>query len=108
VDIRTAHVDDAAAIATVHVESWRTTYKGIVPDDFLARLSYERRGQLWRQVLTEPGSASFVYVADDGPGQSLGSSQAGRSAAGIPSTRANSMPFTSLRPTKGKASVGNW
>jgi ribosomal protein S18 acetylase RimI-like enzyme len=72
VDIRTARVDDAAAIATVHVESWRTTYKGIVPDDFLARLSYEQRGQFWRQVLTEPGSASFVYVADDGPGQVVG------------------------------------
>jgi GNAT superfamily N-acetyltransferase len=70
--IRTANVDDAAAIATVHVDSWRTTYKGIVPDDFLARLSYAQREQFWRQVLTEPGSASFVYVADNGHGQVVG------------------------------------
>ena len=70
--IRTATVDDAAAIATVHVESWRTTYKGIVPADFLARLSYEQREQFWRQVLTEPGGAGFVYVADDGHGQVVG------------------------------------
>jgi hypothetical protein len=29
VPIRTATVHDAAAIAKVHVESWRTTYQGI-------------------------------------------------------------------------------
>jgi len=58
--------------ATVHVESWRTIYKGIVPDDFLARLSYEQREQFWRQVLTEPGSVGFVYVADDRHGQVVG------------------------------------
>jgi GNAT superfamily N-acetyltransferase len=63
--IRTAHVNDAAAIAKVHVESWRTTYKGIVPDDFLARLSYKQREQLWRQILTDSDSPSFVYVADE-------------------------------------------
>ena len=30
---------DAAAITKVHVDSWRTTYQGIVPDDLLATLS---------------------------------------------------------------------
>lgn len=37
--IRKAAVEDAAAIAKVHVDSWRTTYKGIMPSDYLNSLS---------------------------------------------------------------------
>ena len=70
--IRIATVDDAAAIATVHVESWRTTYQGIIPDDFLARLCSEQREPFWRQLLTEPVGTHFVYVAENGHGQVVG------------------------------------
>jgi GNAT superfamily N-acetyltransferase len=72
VNIRTADVHDAAAIAKVHVESWRATYRGIVADDFLAALSYEQREQLWYQVLIDPSRSSFVYVAEDEHGQIVG------------------------------------
>jgi GNAT superfamily N-acetyltransferase len=82
--IRTAHMHDAAAIATVHVESWRTTYKGIVPDDFLARLSEARREQLWRQVLADPSSSSFVYVAEDARGTVIGFVSGGPERSGDP------------------------
>ena len=40
--IRPATLEDAPAIARVHVDTWRTTYAGIVPDEHLAKLSYER------------------------------------------------------------------
>lgn len=70
--IRPAHAHDAAAIAKVHVESWRTTYQSIMPDDFLARLSYAEREQLWRQVLTEADSPSFVYVGEGDLGRVIG------------------------------------
>lgn len=30
--IRKAKLDDATGIAKVHVDSWRTTYKGIIPE----------------------------------------------------------------------------
>lgn len=33
--IRIATIEDAYAIAKVHVDSWKTTYKGIIPDHFL-------------------------------------------------------------------------
>lgn len=72
VNIRTANAHDAAAIAKVHVESWRTTYKGIVPDDFLASLSYEQREQLWRQIFTDPSRSNLVYVAEDERGSIVG------------------------------------
>jgi GNAT superfamily N-acetyltransferase len=77
VHIRPATVQDATAMAHVHVESWRTTYKGIVPADFLARLSYAQREQFWRQVLTDPGSRTVVYVAEDEHGQVVGCASGG-------------------------------
>lgn len=50
--IRASCIEDAPGIARVHVDSWRTTYKGIVPDKFLADISYERREQSARQHLS--------------------------------------------------------
>ena len=41
--VRPAIPEDAPAIARVHVASWRETYAGIVPDEFLASLKVERR-----------------------------------------------------------------
>ena len=37
--LRRANINDAAAIAKVHVDTWKSTYKGIVPDDYLSSLS---------------------------------------------------------------------
>jgi GNAT superfamily N-acetyltransferase len=71
-NIRRANMDDAAAIAKVHVDSWRTTYHGVIPEDFLAALSYEKREQLWRQILTDFTRSKFVYVAEDERGQIVG------------------------------------
>lgn len=44
--IRRAKLDDAQGIAKVHVNSWRTTYKDIIPNDFLDNLSVEQRTEL--------------------------------------------------------------
>jgi GNAT superfamily N-acetyltransferase len=77
VEIRAAYPSDAAAVAKVHVDSWRTTYRGIVPDDFLAALSYEQRERLWRGILSPASSSSFVYVAEDPAGQIVGFASGG-------------------------------
>jgi GNAT superfamily N-acetyltransferase len=82
--IRTAKMNDAAAIAKVHVDSWRTTYKGIVPDEFLASLSYEQREQLWRRVLTDPSGPSVVSVAEDEYGKIVGFASGGPECTGDP------------------------
>ena len=57
-------VDDAAAIAHVHVESWRNTYRSLMPDAVLEGLSVERRAEFWRGVL-ERAKKQFVFVAQD-------------------------------------------
>ncbi|MBP1084252.1 hypothetical protein ACFFJQ_06655 [Bacillus capparidis] len=45
-NIRKATKEDAAEIAKVHVDSWRTTYKNIVSDTYLAQLNYEDREKM--------------------------------------------------------------
>lgn len=45
--IRQAQAKDAAGIAKVHVDSWRTTYTNILPAEFLKNLSYDQRTTLW-------------------------------------------------------------
>lgn len=39
--IRKASEEDKKAVARVYVEGWRTTYRGLVPDDYLDELLYE-------------------------------------------------------------------
>jgi len=68
--IRAARVEDAPEIGRVHVNSWRTTYKGIVPDEVLANLSYTLREQKARQRLSSP--TTRTYVAENEQGQIVG------------------------------------
>jgi GNAT superfamily N-acetyltransferase len=49
--IRMAELRDAAAIAHVHVQSWLTTYKGIVPQEYLASLNEAERTSSWEDWL---------------------------------------------------------
>ena len=65
--IRPATLADAPGIARVHVDTWRTTYVGIVPDDHLVKLSYERSQARWLEHLAEhPEQAAFVAVDQGG------------------------------------------
>jgi hypothetical protein len=51
--VRPAVVKDIPATARVHVDAWRTTYGGFVPDEYLAGVSCARREGMWREVLGE-------------------------------------------------------
>jgi GNAT superfamily N-acetyltransferase len=88
--IREATPADAAAIARVHVESWRTTYRGIVPDDYLARLSHEGRECTWANALRgagDAGAGTAVFVAEDDAGQVVGFASGGVERGGDPRYR---------------------
>jgi len=64
--IRQAKIEDAAAIAHVQVESWRTTYAGIVSDVFLTSLNKEERTQRWQEQML--ADSSSIFVAEDETG----------------------------------------
>ncbi len=59
--IRAAGINDAVDIAHVHVESWRTTYSGIVSGAYLAGLDETLRAQLWSEWLR---GEALVFVAE--------------------------------------------
>lgn len=73
--IRPATAVDAADVARVHIDAWRSTYQGIVPDAHLASLSYEKRQQgvlRWLKEMpifcvAEHPSAGIVGFATGGP-----------------------------------------
>jgi arginine/ornithine N-succinyltransferase beta subunit len=69
--VRPAHLDDEETIARVHVDTWRTTYRGIVPDERLAKLDYARSAENWRRILT-PESKTRLFVAEDEGAQVVG------------------------------------
>ncbi|MGH2583489.1 MAG: GNAT family N-acetyltransferase [Dehalococcoidia bacterium] len=75
--IRDANCTDVEGIARVHVASWQTSYRGIVPDTVLDTLSVERRQQMWtRWLCDEPGQV-FISVAEADSGRIAGFASAG-------------------------------
>ncbi|MFJ7182716.1 GNAT family N-acetyltransferase [Lysinibacillus xylanilyticus] len=69
-NIRKAKSQDAQDIGKVHVDSWRTTYKGILPDDFLNNLSYEQRTELWKKNISD--ATNYVLVAENVQNEIIG------------------------------------
>lgn len=86
--IRTANPADAAPIARVHVDSWRTTYEGIVPAEYLANLSYRDRESTWSQALTAYQPATTILVAETEAGDVVGFASAGPEREANPTYRA--------------------
>lgn len=75
--IRPAILADAAAIARVHVASWRATYPGLILDAVLANLSEERHAAHWEQTLSAPQAPECVFVAEDEAGVIVGFASGG-------------------------------
>lgn len=99
--IRAADVSDSAAIAKVHVDSWRTTYAGIMPDEHLSSLSYEQREREWRNGLSTPGEATFTLVAQDAAGDVIGFASGGPERGGDPAFQGEIFAIYLLRAYQG-------
>ncbi len=79
ISIRAAVETDAGAIAHVHVESWQTTYAGIVPDAYLAGLDETLRAKLWSEWLS---GGTVVFVAE-WDGRVVGFAHGGANREGV-------------------------
>jgi hypothetical protein len=72
-------------IAKLHVDTWRTTYRGILPDEHLANLSYARRANGWYQILNHAlEDGNFTYVAEEEAGEVVGFANGGVERTGDP------------------------
>lgn len=65
VHIRPGVPGDARDIAQVHVVSWRDAYRGLLPDDFLDRLSVEEREAQRLAWFADPEPGSGILVAEE-------------------------------------------
>lgn len=62
--IRVATAADAAAVGRIHVESWNVAYRGIMPDDVIARTDLAYRTRFWAERIAVREWP--VLVLDDG------------------------------------------
>ncbi|MCB0713336.1 MAG: GNAT family N-acetyltransferase [Ignavibacteriae bacterium] len=87
--VREATAHDAEGIARVHIDSWRTTYRGIVPDNVLENMDFAQRSELWRERLSSDRSnrsGGLILVATNLANEIVGFASGGKEREGnIPS-----------------------
>lgn len=64
--LRDARIDDAARLATLHVECWRESYSGLVDPQILAGLSVGNRTASWTRLIETLPSTSRILLAEAG------------------------------------------
>src|ERR1035441_368532 len=62
--IRRAKPNDADALARVNIDSWRSAYRGLVPDTHLKSLDYGHLSQRFGKDLASLGDEE-TYIADE-------------------------------------------
>jgi GNAT superfamily N-acetyltransferase len=64
---RLATPDDAGAIARLHAESWRSSYRGLYPDAYLDGEVFADRAAVWQQRFSATKHpAALTLVAEEG------------------------------------------
>lgn len=70
--IRHAQPADAPAISRVHISSWRSTYRGLVPDHVLDNLDPERNSIRWHENISRHDELKCHFVAENNQKQVVG------------------------------------
>ncbi len=70
--IRIARPEDAKAIARIEVETWRSTYAGMLPDRVLVNMSERRQTASWASFLRHRPEDVSVATATNGTIQGFG------------------------------------
>lgn len=80
--IRRAMPSDATAIGAVHVATWRSTYPGILPEAYLARLSAQKEAAHYAAAIRADAGV-FVAIGDT-PARVVGFTTTGLASANAP------------------------
>src|SRR5690242_5012297 len=64
--VRWAALEDARAIAEVHVSSWQVGYRGLIPAETLDRMTIAEREPRWREWLSSPTAPSTLVAGHGG------------------------------------------
>ena len=60
-----ATLEDARTVAEIHVRSWQSAYESILPAEYLASLSVERREEWWKKCIVE-GTPELLVARNKG------------------------------------------
>ena len=63
---------DADAVGLLQAESWRASYRGIMPDGFLDSAATEHRQTAWRERLSVDTNRRWLLKAHDQDGELVG------------------------------------
>jgi GNAT superfamily N-acetyltransferase len=64
--IREATLADALSIAKVHIDTWRTTYNGIVSNEYLNGLTYDKKEKVWQNIINDAmKDEKHIFIAED-------------------------------------------
>lgn len=94
--IRPAIPGDARAIARIHVETWRSTYAGMLPDRVMVRMSVDNKTAAWRTMIARRGTRETILVAVAPDAGVVGFASCGPAAAIL------------LRPRSGPGRAGSY
>jgi GNAT superfamily N-acetyltransferase len=87
--IREARQGDAAAMARVIVDSYRSAHRDHIPEESLMRFSYEESERNWARTLRKldesDESRECIYVAEDDAGDLIGVAMGGPERSNHPS-----------------------
>ncbi|MGA9335338.1 MAG: GNAT family N-acetyltransferase, partial [Rudaea sp.] len=64
--LRSAAPEDALAVAKVHVRSWQSAYRDLLPKGYLDQLRPEDRAKRYDLGATDPGKPSTIVAEVDG------------------------------------------
>lgn len=67
--IRKASIYDSIGITKVYVETWKTAYRGIVDQDYLDNINYDKQKRFFMNMLSKE---SLIYVAESKIGEIVG------------------------------------
>ncbi len=105
--IRLAAPADVPDVARVHVASWRSTYRGIVPDDVLDNLNVDRRAEGWQAALdSAPAQGRVILVAETEADGVIGFASAGPERESDPRYRSELYAIYLLDTAQGRGIGG--
>jgi GNAT superfamily N-acetyltransferase len=66
ITVKPATLNDLEAVARIHVDTWRSTYTGVIDQAYLDLLSYEAKAAQWKQGIESGNPGIFRYAAESG------------------------------------------
>lgn len=67
ISIKAASYNDLAELARIHVQSWKETYRGQVPQDYLDSMDAKVRQEKWESIFQENAAEdNNLYLAFEG------------------------------------------